>query len=55
MSAAVVLRKAPGAQSIFSLIIVALGVGAGFPLLTALAPQHVTRAYSIVFRRYTGR
>lgn len=32
-----------------SLIIVALGVVVGFPLLTALALQHITSAHSIVF------
>ena len=32
-----------------SLVIVALGVVVGFPLLTALALQHVTSAHSIVF------
>jgi drug/metabolite transporter (DMT)-like permease len=32
-----------------SLIIVALGVVIGFPLLTALALQHITAAHSIVF------
>lgn len=31
------------------LFIVALGVVGGFPLLTALALQHITSAYSIVF------
>jgi drug/metabolite transporter (DMT)-like permease len=31
------------------LLIVALGVVLGFPLLTALALQHVTSAHSIVF------
>ncbi len=40
-------RPAPG--QLLSLLIVATGVVAGFPLLTALALQHVTSAHSIVF------
>ena len=32
-----------------SLVVVAIGVVVGFPLLTALALQHVTSAHSIVF------
>ena len=42
-------EKRPTRQDIFSLVIVALGVVVGFPLLTALALQHVTSAHSIVF------
>lgn len=44
------LRQArPGRQDLVSLAIVALGVVVGFPLLTALALQHITSAHSIVF------
>src|SRR5438477_6484559 len=39
----------PAREDIFPLAIVALGVVVGFPLLTALALQHVTAAHSIVF------
>ncbi|MDQ0346516.1 DMT family transporter [Ancylobacter vacuolatus] len=39
----------PAATDLFSLLIVAIGVVVGFPLLTALALQHVTSAHSIVF------
>jgi drug/metabolite transporter (DMT)-like permease len=39
----------PGPQELLSLAIVALGVVIGFPLLTALALQHITAAHSIVF------
>jgi len=39
----------PTARDLLSLAIVALGVVVGFPLLTALALQHVTSAHSIVF------
>ena len=42
-------QKRPGRDEIIPLFIVALGVVVGFPLLTALALQHVTSAYSIVF------
>lgn len=42
-------QKRPDPSALFSLIIVALGVVVGFPLLTALALQHVTSAYSVVF------
>lgn len=42
-------EKRPGATDIVSLIVVALGVVVGFPLLTALALKHVTSAHSIVF------
>lgn len=46
----VLLRQArPKREDILSLAIVALGVVVGFPLLTALALQHVTSAHSIVF------
>ncbi|HEU5047695.1 MAG TPA: DMT family transporter [Rickettsiales bacterium] len=44
------LRQArPARQDIMSLAIVAAGVVIGFPLLTALALQHITSAHSIVF------
>lgn len=44
------LRPArPGRADLGPLLIVALGVVVGFPLLTALALQHVTSARSIVF------
>ncbi|MGJ5175509.1 DMT family transporter [Bradyrhizobium oligotrophicum] len=39
----------PGRRDLVSLVIVALGVVVGFPLLTALALQHVTSAHAIVF------
>ncbi len=39
----------PAAADLKSLVIVSLGVVVGFPLLTALALQHVTSAHSIVF------
>jgi drug/metabolite transporter (DMT)-like permease len=39
----------PGRSDIIPLLIVALGVVVGFPLLTSLALQHVTAAHSIVF------
>lgn len=39
----------PAARDLLSLAIVALGVVVGFPLLTALALQHLTSAHSIVF------
>lgn len=39
----------PQRRDLFSLIIVALGVVLGFPLLTALALQHITSAHSVVF------
>ncbi|WP_332763545.1 DMT family transporter [Pseudomonas koreensis] len=39
----------PARSQWLSLLIVALGVVLGFPLLTALALQHVTSAHSIVF------
>jgi drug/metabolite transporter (DMT)-like permease len=44
------LRQRPPERSdLFSLTIVAFGVVVGFPLLTALALQHITSAHSIVF------
>ncbi|MBR0779332.1 DMT family transporter [Bradyrhizobium diazoefficiens] len=44
------LREArPQRKDLASLAIVSLGVVAGFPLLTALALQHITSAHSIVF------
>jgi drug/metabolite transporter (DMT)-like permease len=44
------LREArPKREDLTSLVIVSLGVVVGFPLLTALALQHVTAAHSIVF------
>jgi drug/metabolite transporter (DMT)-like permease len=42
-------QKRPSRADIVSLVVVALGVVVGFPLLTALALQHVTSAHSIVF------
>lgn len=42
-------EKRPARRDITSLMVVALGVVIGFPLLTALALQHVTSAHSIVF------
>lgn len=46
----IVLRqKRPLAKDLKGLTIVALGVVVGFPLLTALALQHITSARSIVF------
>lgn len=39
----------PQRDDVMSLVIVALGVVVGFPLLTALALQHITSAHSIVF------
>jgi drug/metabolite transporter (DMT)-like permease len=42
-------QKRPDRSDLSSLVIVALGVVVGFPLLTALALQHVTSAHSIVF------
>jgi len=46
----VVLRQArPRRGDLIPLAVVALGVVVGFPLLTALALQHITSARSIVF------
>lgn len=42
-------QNRPQSGDILSLIIVAIGVVVGFPLLTALALQHMTSAHSIVF------
>lgn len=42
-------QKRPSVADLGSLVIVAVGVVVGFPLLTALALQHVTSAHSIVF------
>ncbi|MGR9246870.1 DMT family transporter [Rhizobium leguminosarum] len=42
-------EKRPSRGDSLSLAVVALGVVVGFPLLTALALQHVTSAHSIVF------
>ncbi|MGB3500299.1 MAG: DMT family transporter [Mesorhizobium sp.] len=42
-------QPAPKRSDVVSLTIVALGVVVGFPLLTALALQHITAAHSIVF------
>ena len=44
------LRQArPAGRDVASLVVVALGVVVGFPLLTGLALQHITAARSIVF------
>lgn len=46
----VVLKQSRPSRGDFpSLVIVAVGVVVGFPLLTALALQHITAAHSIVF------
>ncbi len=46
----VLMRQArPARADLVPLAIVALGVVVGFPLLTALALQHITSAHSIVF------
>jgi len=42
-------QRRPSRSDIVSLVVVALGVVVRFPLLTALALQHVTSAHSIVF------
>lgn len=42
-------EKRPTRRDLASLIVVALGVVVGFPLLTALALQQVTSAHSIMF------
>lgn len=42
-------EQRPARQHLLPLVIVALGVVVGFPLLTALALQYVTSAHSIVF------
>lgn len=46
---ALLRQSRPGREDLVSLAIVALGVVVGFPLLTALALQHITSAHSIVF------
>ena len=42
-------QRRPARSDLISLAIVAFGVVIGFPLLTALALQHITSAHSIVF------
>lgn len=42
-------QRRPSRSDFLSLVIVAIGVVVGFPLLTALALQHITSAHSIVF------
>jgi drug/metabolite transporter (DMT)-like permease len=42
-------QSRPSRTDMSSLVIVAIGVVVGFPLLTALALQHITSAHSIVF------
>lgn len=42
-------EKRPARGDVASLLVVALGVVVGFPLLTALALKHITSAHSIVF------
>jgi len=42
-------EKRPARSQLLSLLVVAIGVVLGFPLLTALALQYVTSAHSIVF------
>jgi drug/metabolite transporter (DMT)-like permease len=42
-------EKRPAREHIFPLVIVAIGCVIGFPLLSALALQHITSAHSIVF------
>jgi drug/metabolite transporter (DMT)-like permease len=42
-------QKRPASSDLGPLAIVAIGVVIGFPLLTALALQHITSAHSIVF------
>lgn len=42
-------RTRPARSDLFRLAVVAMGVVVGFPLLTALALQHITAAHSIVF------
>jgi len=50
-AACLLILQAPRPQrsDLLPLVIVALGVVVGFPLLTALALQHITAAHSIVF------
>jgi drug/metabolite transporter (DMT)-like permease len=42
-------EKRPARSDLASLLVVALGVVVGFPLLTALALEHLTSAHTIVF------
>jgi len=42
-------EKLPRRSTILPLLIVAVGVVVGFPLFTALALQHITAAYSVVY------
>lgn len=42
-------QRRPASSDLGPLVVVALGVVIGFPLLTALALQHVTSAHAIVF------
>jgi drug/metabolite transporter (DMT)-like permease len=42
-------EKLPERSDVPSLVVVAIGVVIGYPLLTALALQHITSAHSIVF------
>jgi len=42
-------QKRPATSDIIPLVVVAIGVVIGFPLLTALALQHINSAHSIVF------
>lgn len=42
-------ERRPDRDDLVSLVIVSLGVVVGFPLLTAIALQHMTSAHSIVF------
>jgi drug/metabolite transporter (DMT)-like permease len=44
-----VRRARPAMADVRSLAVVALGVVVGFPILTAIALQHITAAHSIVF------
>jgi drug/metabolite transporter (DMT)-like permease len=49
MMLALLREKRPGREDLGRYVIVMLGVVVGFPLLTALALQHITSARSIVF------
>ncbi|TCV95075.1 DMT family transporter [Biostraticola tofi] len=42
-------QRRPGVSTVLSLVVVALGVVVGFPLLTAMALQNMTSAHSLVF------
>ena len=46
---AILKQERPSLRDLPSLLIVAVGVVVGFPLLTALALQHITAAHSVVF------